>query len=395
MKNAAAPNSYTTKDKKKDVFNPYEDLDEDDSYFDNHLYFSNVTFKKSSLGHASHKFPTINFNSATSSFIKMDDDPKLNFNTKDEFAISFYIKPDATGSQNDISAAEKRYIIAKSTTKTIPGSGKLSGSLSNKIESSAGPQYPFEIYLQSQSLYFARSDGDATKVISAEITASGGTCQNTSHILCQQSSSKMQIWFNGNKIAETTNNLIKSTKNKANLYIGSKGPTTIADGIGSASRHFNGELGNINIWNRAFTTTIIANISKSVNASPYIGDIFYNSGMATITHPNYYSILSNGTAGIINTVQFQGSHLIWEHEYQCTLQEYEYNHTLNTSVRDQANTKNPYKLEGFTSHSFFKPFVTTVGLYNDAFELLAIAKLGSPIRCSDETDTTFVVRFDY
>jgi len=70
-----------------------------------------------------------------------------------------------------------------------------------------------------------------------------------------------------------------------------------------------------------------------------------------------------------------------------------HNHTLNTSVRDQASS-NPYNLEGFTSNSFFKPFVTTVGLYNDAFELLAIAKLGSPIRCSDETDTTFVVRFD-
>lgn len=205
----------------------------------------------------------------------------------------------------------------------------------------------------------------------------------------------MQIWFNGNKIAETTNTLIKSTKNKANLYIGSKGPTTTVDGTETtSSKHFNGELGNINIWNRAFTNRIIGNISRSVNGSPYIGDIFYNSGIATITHPNYYSILANGTTGMINTVQFQGSHLIYEHEYQCTLQEHEYNHTLNTSVRDQANSQNPYKLEGFTSHSFFKPFVTTIGLYNDAFELLAIAKLGSPIRCSDETDTTFVVRFD-
>ena len=51
-------------------------------------------------------------------------------------------------------------------------------------------------------------------------------------------------------------------------------------------------------------------------------------------------------------------------------------------------------LEDFTSASFFSPYITTIGLYNESYELLAIAKLGQPIRRSDETDTTFVVRFD-
>jgi len=271
QKNAAAFNTYTTNNK-LNIYNPYEDLDEDDSYFSTPLQYNNVTFKKSSLGNTNHKFPTINFNSATSSFIKINETPRLNFNAQEEFCISFYIKPDATGSQNDISDSEKRYILAKSTTKTIPGSGNLSGSNSNLIDTSAGPQYPFEIYLQSQSLYFARSDGDTTNIINGEITASGGTCQRTSHILCQLSSSKIQIWFDGTKIAETTNTLIKSTKNKANLYIGSKGPTTSTDDQNTnitSSHHFNGELGNINIWNRAFNTNTIKKISSSVNASPY------------------------------------------------------------------------------------------------------------------------------
>ena len=58
------------------------------------------------------------------------------------------------------------------------------------------------------------------------------------------------------------------------------------------------------------------------------------------------------------------------------------------------NISTPYKLEGFTSESFFSPYITTIGLYNEAYELLAIAKLAQPIRCSDETDTTFVVRYD-
>jgi len=40
------------------------------------------------------------------------------------------------------------------------------------------------------------------------------------------------------------------------------------------------------------------------------------------------------------------------------------------------------------------PYVTTVGLYNDDNELLMVGKLGQPVRMSDETDTTFVIRYD-
>ena len=83
----------------------------------------------------------------------------------------------------------------------------------------------------SQSLYFSRSDGDITNTVNGIITASiSETCRdNPAHILCQLSSSKMQLWFNGTKIDETTNTLEGSTKTNANLYIGSKGPTTSAN----------------------------------------------------------------------------------------------------------------------------------------------------------------------
>ena len=39
-------------------------------------------------------------------------------------------------------------------------------------------------------------------------------------------------------------------------------------------------------------------------------------------------------------------------------------------------------------------YITTVGMYNDEGDLLAVAKLGQPIPISDQTDTTFVVRWD-
>ena len=60
----------------------------------------------------------------------------------------------------------------------------------------------------------------------------------------------------------------------------------------------------------------------------------------------------------------------------------------------ESTTTEYNKLKGITSQSFFSPYVTTIGLYNEAYELLAVAKLGQPIRMSDQTDTTFVVRWD-
>ena len=48
----------------------------------------------------------------------------------------------------------------------------------------------------------------------------------------------------------------------------------------------------------------------------------------------------------------------------------------------------------FVTHSEFRPYVTQIGLYDDHHQLLAVAKLGTPIKLDDQYDTSFVVRFD-
>ena len=103
-------------------------------------------------------------------------------------------------------------------------------------------------------------------------------------------------------------------------------------------------------------------------------------------------IVDAGIENGIKTLQFQGSHLIYEHEYHCNVQEHEFNSTTNFSARDKF--ENPYNLANFTTSSNFRPYVSTIGLYNQAYELLVIGKLGQPIPISDQTDTTFVVRWD-
>jgi hypothetical protein len=47
-----------------------------------------------------------------------------------------------------------------------------------------------------------------------------------------------------------------------------------------------------------------------------------------------------------------------------------------------------------TTGSFLTPMITTIGLYNDACELLAVAKLPQPIKSEPDIPVNFIVRFD-
>ena len=52
------------------------------------------------------------------------------------------------------------------------------------------------------------------------------------------------------------------------------------------------------------------------------------------------------------------------------------------------------KYYDFATGSYFSPYVTTVGLYNKSYELVAVGKFSQPLPISLNTDTTFVVNFD-
>jgi len=92
-------------------------------------------------------------------------------------------------------------------------------------------------------------------------------------------------------------------------------------------------------------------------------------------------------------LQFKNTHLIFENEFHCTVDEHEFNHTLNASARKYKSTEQG-ELADFATDPKFRPYVTTVGLYNDEGELLVVGKLAQPVKTSTETDTTFVVRYD-
>ena len=82
---------------------------------------------------------------------------------------------------------------------------------------------------------------------------------------------------------------------------------------------------------------------------------------------------------------------IYQNEVRCNVNENEYNYTLNPSA-NKFGTSGSYI--DVATGSDFQPYATTVGLYNDADELLVVAKLGASIPIPKNTDVTFVIRWD-
>jgi prophage antirepressor-like protein len=79
--------------------------------------------------------------------------------------------------------------------------------------------------------------------------------------------------------------------------------------------------------------------------------------------------------------------------YICKLKEDEFNFTSNPSIRLDNNPESEVP-KAITSNSDFAPYITTVGLYTSFGELVAIGKLGTPIKKRDNVDLNLIVRFD-
>lgn len=91
-----------------------------------------------------------------------------------------------------------------------------------------------------------------------------------------------------------------------------------------------------------------------------------------------------------STLSFKNEHIIYEQEVRCKVGENDFNFSNNPTI----TTDNSGSIASFATGSGFAPYATTVGLYNERSELLAVAKLSQAIPLSSITDTTFVVKYD-
>jgi hypothetical protein len=126
-----------------------------------------------------------------------------------------------------------------------------------------------------------------------------------------------------------------------------------------------------------------------ISASLKVGDIIYEHGIITLTSAS--NNIDSFTTSSNITCSFQSTLTIYESQYKCTFSPNEYTYTQNPSA---VSSSNEGKVYDFLTGSYFQPYVTTVGLYNNANQLVAVGKLSQPLQSSNVTDTTILVNLD-
>jgi len=188
------------------------------------------------------------------------------------------------------------------------------------------------------------------------------------------------------------------------------------------------------LYDYNYSASFAAGTPSSNGSGSCVGNVFYEHGIVTITDTGSYNNVGIRTGGDGWSVKFQATKTSTEYEYQCQIDEYQFNGTTNPSVVvgrsgsifiptgskyiSNGSLETPEYLdtidlvlpaasssydlsyspgtayENFTTHSEFGTYVTNIGLYNPDNELLAIAKLSNPIKNDPELQLRFVVRFD-
>ena len=162
---------------------------------------------------------------------------------------------------------------------------------------------------------------------------------------------------------------IDSDLNADNQYAENTG-TTIASGSSSIVDDGEGNL-----------------ILKNVTPTVHVGNVIYPHGQLIIT--------DNPIAQVFNStynarLEWKSNLPIYTHNYHCRVKANELNFSLNKTAVDQTTGQIKDNISG----SAFQPYVSTIGLYNDANELIAVAKTASPTPKSTNTDMSFHIKLD-
>ena len=202
--------------------------------------------------------------------------------------------------------------------------------------------------------------------------------------------------------------------------------------------------GSLTLTDSVTSTTFVENGSGSLmNGTTIVGDVFYDHGLVVYTHTASLNTTLTGDWQI----DFKSTETIYENEYLLIVNEDEFNISQNPSavvkvggitstftdtngivrtineeqpvryIRKKTTLDNGTTLDfrygssvnsaisgGFehfdlsgsvdSTGSFLVPFITTIGLYDDNCDLVAVAKLPQPIKSEPDFPVNFIVRFD-
>lgn len=353
----------------------------------------------------------------SSSYIQIRENGPTPFTSKvlspeinENFALSFWIFVDTNLAS--VSGASYNTVISK--RREGLGYVNTNGVVQYTEIDYDTNKFPYEIRITATGSAFqpnfnafelqgVRSDGTNSTTITHNIYAgvSGSIYRdnkprNAYHIVYQKSGSMMELYADGVLSSTIADSAVYNFNNNCDLFLGN---------LGKNHGGFAGTLDEINFFNRALTTSEILQLSGHANSinNNVVGNVFYEHGIIVISDPrpkynaiSYYGSSWNpGPAGpgsfIAFDVNYKSKLPIEEVEVLCRLREDEFTFSNNPTILK--DYRYPDVINDITS-SYWSPYVTTIGLYNDKAELLAVAKLSNPVPKLTTTDLNFLIRFD-
>ena len=168
------------------------------------------------------------------------------------------------------------------------------------------------------------------------------------------------------------------------------------------------KIGSVELQYGAITVTDDSNSNLIDSASNHKGNVYYDRGLIVLTK----DIVEDTTIESFE-LSYRSTMTIYENEVFLSVNESEFNVSQNPSAYDGTNkiklktiqsTIEPTKFGGFGEYdysssvdptgSYLAPFVTTIGLYDNELNMVAVCKLPKPIKSLPDYPLNFIVRFD-
>lgn len=130
------------------------------------------------------------------------------------------------------------------------------------------------------------------------------------------------------------------------------------------------------------------------NSGSLIGTIFYSEGIAVLTDPTFGDFGVASTGSFHWRFSFAGTHTIPVNIYRCRAPGGELNASTNRSfytVPVSGALKNTRQI----LTSSLTPYITAVGLYNEDYELVGVARLAQPVRKEFGWDVCVNLKMDW
>lgn len=128
---------------------------------------------------------------------------------------------------------------------------------------------------------------------------------------------------------------------------------------------------------------------KSVISASFIPDLFVSASIDDVV--DHLAMSRFGNSDLTTAIAYQNKTSINSTLYFCRAAPGQFNYSTNPTYTDSDGKIRVVDDEDDMPFAY----VTTIGLYNSAGELLAVAKTSRPIEKNPETDLTIRVRLDY